>query len=417
MRTPLRLTTLLLWLCLPAVGSPPATDTLHLQRGERILIIAPHPDDEVLACGGLIQQALALGDSVWVVYVTAGDGSWPSAWKVTGNLFPGPEDYLELGRARIEEAKAGAQVLGLDTTRLVFLGYPDGELARLWQQDWYTPCRSSHTEAVTDPYGQSRHEYTGRSLLDDLVSRLRTLRPGRVFAPHPLDAHPDHWSTAMFMAIAREVWRQPTDGPFPMVYFYLVHHPSYPDARSDDAGFLSPPGDLAGTGHHWLTLCLMDSQVRAKQAALGRHDSQRGSAGKDLYVYAAENELFDRPEDVTGQATEDAPQIAFVPAARFSSVEAGVEGESLSLRVSLEAEPSPGLDYSLFVHSVELDADSVVHSGFTVELTSGQAAESQGWSLRMPRNRPSGSGALLYTAEVKWGSILLDHSGIGRIVY
>jgi hypothetical protein len=69
-------------------GLAAGLDTLRLLPNERILIIAPHPDDEVLACGGLIQQALALGDSVWVVYVTAGDGSWPSAWKVTGNMLP-----------------------------------------------------------------------------------------------------------------------------------------------------------------------------------------------------------------------------------------------------------------------------------------------------------------------------------------
>lgn len=87
---------LVLVLALPAAAAP-GLDTLRLEPNERIVIVAPHPDDEVLACGGLIQQALALEDSVWVVYVTAGDGSWPAAWRVTGNMFPGPKDYLELG--------------------------------------------------------------------------------------------------------------------------------------------------------------------------------------------------------------------------------------------------------------------------------------------------------------------------------
>jgi LmbE family N-acetylglucosaminyl deacetylase len=395
----------------------PVLDTLRLQPNERILIIAPHPDDEVLACGGLIQQALALSDSVWVVYVTAGDGSWPPAWRVTGNLFAGPEDYITLGRARMEEATAGTRALGLDSAQLTFLGYPDAELTRLWQQDWYIPCRSSHTEAITDPYGRNGREYTGNNLLDDLMSLLRALKPDRVFAPHPLDAHPDHWSTAMFLAIARECWRQPADRPFPAVHYYLIHHPSYPDAWTDNAGFISPPGDLTGAGHHWFTIYLSDEQRRAKQAALRCHDSQLGSAGNNLYGYAAGNELFDLVEDATGLVTEDAPQVTFVPATRFSSVQASVDGESLDLRVSLEAEPSPSLHYSFLAHSVELDADTVVHSGFTVEVTSGQSAESQGWSIRMPRNQPSGRGALLYSAEVRWGSVLLNHSGIGRIVY
>ena len=82
------------WLAACGLGlAAPALDTLRLLPNERILIIAPHPDDEVLACGGLIQQALALGDSVWVVYVTAGDGSWPSAWRVTGNICVSPTSF------------------------------------------------------------------------------------------------------------------------------------------------------------------------------------------------------------------------------------------------------------------------------------------------------------------------------------
>jgi len=405
------------------LGFAAGLDTLRLDPNERILIVAPHPDDEVLACGGLIQQALALGDSVWVVYVTAGDGSWPPAWRVTGNLFSEPEDYLELGRARMEEAQAGAKTLGLDSTRLTFLGYPDADLVRLWQDDWYTPSRSSHTGATADPYGRSGHEYTGTSLLGDLVSLLKTMRPDLVFAPHPLDAHPDHWSTAMFLAIAREAWRQPSDGPFPVVYTYLVHHPSYPDAWADDAGFLSPPDNLAGSGHRWFTVCLTAEQRRTKQTALACHDSQLGSTGSGLYGYVAENELFDRAADMDGPVTEDAPQVAFVPAARFSLVQASIEGESLNLRVSLQAEPSSGLDYSFFVHSIGFDADSLVHDGFTVELPPNPAQDMDRvpsrstWSVRVPWNQHPGNGLLLYSAEVRWGGILLNHSGIGRLAY
>jgi len=406
------------WLAVCGLGlAAPGPDILTLQPGERILIIAPHPDDEVLACGGLIQQALALGDSVWVVYVTSGDGSWPPAWRVTGNVFPGRADYLELGRARIEEAIAGARVLGLDSTRLSFLGYPDADLARLWQLHWDTPCRSSHTGAINDPYGRNGHEYTGHRLLDDLVSLMRAVKPDRVLGPHPLDAHADHWSTAMFVAIAREAWRPSTDGPFPDVYCYLIHRPSYPDAQTDDVGVLSPPDDLSGTYHHWFTFRLEDEQRRIKRSALKCHDSQRGLAGKDLSSYVAGNELFDRLQPATGPVIEDAPQVGFLPAAKLSAVQADVDGESLDLRVSLEAEPSSNFGYSFFARSVDLAADSAIHTGFAVELTPATSAGWQGWSARVPWHRRSGRGALLYSAEVKWGAVLLNHSGIGRIAY
>jgi LmbE family N-acetylglucosaminyl deacetylase len=392
-------------------------DTLRLQPNERIVIVAPHPDDEVLACGGLIQQALALGDSVWVVYVTAGDGSWPSAWRVTGNLLPGSEDYFELGRARIEEARAGSRLLGLDTTRLFFLGYPDAGLTQLWQQNWNTPYQSIRTRAIAGPYGNNGHKYTGHQLLNDLMSLLRTVKPNRIFGPHPLDAHADHWSTAVFIAIAREAWRQPADRPFPDVYCYLIHRPPYPEAQTDDAGFLSPPDDLTGPPHHWFAIRLDETQQQTKQMALGCHNSQQGTFGSDIYGYVTTNELFDHIEDGTGSITESAPQVGLLPAARFSSVEAYVNGESLNLRVSLEAEPSSGFDYSFLAHSVESDADSCVHSGLTAELTSCPPADSQGWSARVPWSRRPGRNVLLYSAEVRWRTVLLNHTGIGRIVY
>jgi LmbE family N-acetylglucosaminyl deacetylase len=400
-----------------SLGIAAGLDTLRLRPNERIVIVAPHPDDEVIACGGLIQQALALGDSVWVVYVTSGDGSWPSAWRVTGDMFPGPKDYLELGRARIEEAEAGAKVLGLDTTHLVFLGYPDCDLAHLWQQNWNTPFRSIQTKAFADPYEKNGHEYTGRQLLNDLDSLLRTTKPARLFTPHPCDAHADHWSIAMFIAIAREAWRPSVDGPFPDVYCYLVHRPPYPEAQTDGAGFLSPPGDLSGACHHWFTTRLSDVQLQTKRTALGYHDSQRGTFGSDIYGYVTSNELFDRTENGTGAATDDAPQVGFMPEARLSSVRANVQGESLNLQVSLKAEPSSSFDYSFLAHSEEFDADSTIHGGFTAELTSGPSAGSRGLSLRTPVNRRSGHNVLLYSVEVKWGATLLNHSGIGRIVY
>jgi LmbE family N-acetylglucosaminyl deacetylase len=332
-------------------------------------------------------------------------------------MLPCPQDYLELGRARIGEANAGARVLGLDTTHLTFLGYPDAGLTHLWQQNWMTPYRSTPTRTTAGPYGEDGHEYSGHQLLNDLMSLLRTLRPNHVFGPHPLDANADHWSTAVFIAIAREAWRQPSDGPFPDAYCYLIHRPPYPDAQTDENGCLLPPDDLAGPRHHWYTTRLSDAQRRTKRKALGRHDSQQGTFGSNIYGYVSANELFDRPEDTADPVIEDAPQAGFVPAARFSSVGAHIEGESLNLRVSLEAEPSSNFSYTLFARSAEFDADTAVHGGFAAELTSDPSTDSRTWSVRIPWNGHSGRGVLLYSAEVRWGTVLVNHSGIGRTAY
>jgi len=61
-----RLSLLCLFLCVTGASALPL---LPLPTAEdRILIIAPHPDDEVLACGGLIQQAVAVGADVRVIF-------------------------------------------------------------------------------------------------------------------------------------------------------------------------------------------------------------------------------------------------------------------------------------------------------------------------------------------------------------
>ena len=52
---------------------PALTPTLVVDRDTRLLVFAPHPDDEVLAAGGLIQQVREAGGIVHVVYVTSGD--------------------------------------------------------------------------------------------------------------------------------------------------------------------------------------------------------------------------------------------------------------------------------------------------------------------------------------------------------
>src|SRR5688500_7567672 len=85
----------LLWLAVPSAA-----------RAD-ILVVAPHPDDDIIMASGVVQRALARNEPVWVVYVTNGDFAGVS----TGTLRQG-------------EAVAAQAALGLDEDRLIFLGYP-----------------------------------------------------------------------------------------------------------------------------------------------------------------------------------------------------------------------------------------------------------------------------------------------------
>jgi LmbE family N-acetylglucosaminyl deacetylase len=426
--------------CAAALG----LDTLRLQPNERILIIAPHPDDEVLACGGLIQQTLALGDSVRVVYVTSGDGAWPSVTVITGCLFPRRADYIELGRAREEEARSGAEVLGLAPAALCFLGYPDDGLAKLWQEHWLTPYASPHTGATQSPYDSTDRQYRGADVLADLLDVIGSFRPDRVFVPHPADAHPDHWSTALFVETAREVWHRSQTAPFPSVYRYLVHHPPYPLKLTASDGTLSPPDDLAGSEHLWLTLPLvgpdapwLDTVSQRKADALDCHESQLSPTGKDLSEFLTANELFDTCALDSVAVTEDAPRGPYTWLAGdrvFDTVAVRAQGDSLLVRVALFSEPLSNGSYSLYLHAVSGLKDSITHSSLTVWLLpffSPSAADTAkpgtvevamtdqyGWTFALPKTILGGIGTALYAADAgPWTQRLMSHSAIGRIVY
>lgn len=86
------------------------------------LVIAPHPDDEILGCGGLIAARARAGQPVEVIFLTDGEASH------RGHPSLGP---AELGRLRRGEAQAALAALGLGAGRAHHLGLPDGSLERL----------------------------------------------------------------------------------------------------------------------------------------------------------------------------------------------------------------------------------------------------------------------------------------------
>jgi len=100
-----------------ATGDAPATAL----RDVRLVVVAPHPDDELLACGGLIASVLAAGGSVRVVAVTDGEASHGPAR---------PAARRRLAHRRDRERRAGLRALGAARGAVRRLGLPDGAVAR-----------------------------------------------------------------------------------------------------------------------------------------------------------------------------------------------------------------------------------------------------------------------------------------------
>jgi LmbE family N-acetylglucosaminyl deacetylase len=81
-----------------------------------LVVIAPHPDDESLACGGLIAKACDQGRPTRVIVVSDGTGSHPAS-----KTHP----RQRLLKLREDEAREAVRRLGLAADSLVFLGLPD----------------------------------------------------------------------------------------------------------------------------------------------------------------------------------------------------------------------------------------------------------------------------------------------------
>lgn len=134
--------------------STPEADLIPFQsvqlRGERLLVLAPHPDDEVIGCGGLLCHHADEGRAVRVVIATDGSAA--------------ESDLPQLAAVREKESLAGLRHLGVDD--VVFLRHPDRGLG------------------------------AAPKLQDDLRNAITSFRPDLIACTHPNEIHPDHRALA-----------------------------------------------------------------------------------------------------------------------------------------------------------------------------------------------------------------------------
>jgi LmbE family N-acetylglucosaminyl deacetylase len=143
----------------PLVGLPGFT---------RVLVLAPHPDDEAIGCAGTISQLSRAGATVTVVFLTDGDAT-----------IGATSDQTTTASRRRDEAEAACRICGANAR---FLGHPDQALV-----------------TVVDELATQVH---------DLVTELDA---EAVFVPWFLDGHPDHTAANRALVAAdlpptTEVW-------------------------------------------------------------------------------------------------------------------------------------------------------------------------------------------------------------------
>jgi LmbE family N-acetylglucosaminyl deacetylase len=126
----------------------------------RMIVFAPHPDDETLACGGTIIRKIQEGFDVHVVVMTDGCHSHDAT---LGLAEPTPETIAEIRAMEFSEA---TRVLGVSPSNLILLGFEDGKL------------REHMREAI-----------------ERTVQILREVRPVEIYMSYRNDANEDHRTT------------------------------------------------------------------------------------------------------------------------------------------------------------------------------------------------------------------------------
>jgi LmbE family N-acetylglucosaminyl deacetylase len=321
---------------------------LSLRDDDRILILAPHPDDETLGCAGILQEAVRRELAVRVVFATYGDSNQWSflAWNKRPTVRP--SSARAMGARRRTEALAALAVLGVPAESVAFLGYPDYGTMAMWLSRWNDrpAARGRITRARSVPYDTAFRPgalYKGDEMLADLRSIIAAFKPTQVFVSHAADHHPDHGALYLYTRVA--LWNLEATVA-PALHPFLVHFPRWPlpkGFRTDST--LEPPARLRDSVD-WSTYRLEDAAVALKKTALQQHKTQYRYSAARLLPFVRRNESFgDFPavrlarggvagfgdlekEPEEGLSLGDAPPEVLAKAARTF---VGIEGATLRL--------------------------------------------------------------------------------------
>ncbi len=287
----------------PQLISPPvAPINLTVTKATRLLVLAPHPDDDVLGAGGLIRRVAAAGGNVHVVWLTSGDG-FPEGVETAEGISPRvahlkPRDYQDYGVLREQEARSALAALGVREQSLTFLGFPDEglcELASTYLSAKAKAFQSPYTGRISPPLTEQvvrGVRYRGYDLRRELERVIVSFGPTLIVAPHPEDQHPDHCSTHIFLQEALDaLWR--TGRGRPRLLYYLVHFRQWPlVAENAGASVLVPPRNFPPREGRWASLTLTADEIGAKRTALLLYHSQMLVIGRFLLAFGRSNELF-----------------------------------------------------------------------------------------------------------------------------
>lgn len=177
--------------------------------GDRVVVLAPHPDDETLGCGGTLRLLIEAGKKVKIIFLTSGDKGDPDqkASPVTGRSGQNGETHVtDYARMREREAERALRVLGV--AEYVFLRFPDRGI----------------------------HEHY-HDALRRIIETVEEFGPDTIYAPSMVELNPDHRTAAnLSMEIQRKSAGNSAEGDsraLVRLIFYEVTTPLRPNILVD----------------------------------------------------------------------------------------------------------------------------------------------------------------------------------------
>lgn len=196
----------------------------------RVMLFAPHPDDEALGAGALLCRGAQMGAAVEVVFATNGDNN-PWVQRIGEKRFRlTAEDKKRFGHKRQKEAVSALGALGIDSRGAKFLGWPD--------------------QGLTAQLNNKQQASVQR-----LADLIEAFEPTLLIVPSAFDVHPDHSALAVMVRLALE---KRTVGLPVQLLSYFAHPPKQPPKFSEV-----------------LSLSPSELEQSAKSAALDCHRTQK----------------------------------------------------------------------------------------------------------------------------------------------
>jgi len=221
-------------------------DVPAFTRDSRLMLFAPHPDDESLGCGVLLQRAVEAGASIRVIYATDGENNpWPQR-AIMRKWHLNPGDRRRWGKLRRAEALAALRVLGIDAADVRFLSLADQKLSILLMQD----CPG---------------------ILEWLRALIEEFAPTHLIVPSLADAHPDHSALGVMLRLAVSFLPIPSQID---AWRYIVH------------------GRSSAFFDHAVSLNQSEAEANMKRLAIAHHGTQLALSRRRFFAYAKRDERF-----------------------------------------------------------------------------------------------------------------------------